>query len=351
MGAVMLSLCYFKKGLYKAGLPYFSYVVKTAKEFGINRETGLASITTAPQEKEDCRNIWWLLHRIDQILWSFNKGNISDEDNGVYLPGTAASNTFDDHVRSLGMEIMGLNRSFTPVIPIQTVAAQIVLLGRLFGLSVKYSDQSMTDRSIDMLFVLHNLKDSLYLWHSELPDIFVETFGLLDQNIQPVDLFTWQILKTYLQYYFAMIRIKSAIAFPSIGQSYEAVINDTNFTSLLSDCGHISRILAFYILNNPLLDKGSLLFINYAYHASVPLILANSIAVLPVLNELLASLQILIQKYNLGNPIYDIISGYLQSGNPETIIDQHSKFRLIEYLYDSDEQSDQCVMQYLRDDV
>ncbi|KAJ3252345.1 hypothetical protein HK103_001606 [Boothiomyces macroporosus] len=351
MASVVLSLCYFWIGLYKVGLPYFSYVVRLAKEVGINRESGIALLTSDPQEREDCRNIWWLLYRIDQFLWSFNKGNISNEDNGIYLPGTSIYQNSQDDLRSLGMEMMHSSSTFVPHIPAQSVAVHKVLLYRLFGQAVHYSDKSREDQSIDTLFMLYNLKDSLYLWYSNLPEPFTMQYKLLGKDDPVDDLVTWQILDSYLQYHFAMIRIKSAIIFPNILEDYNAATQESIFPSLLLDCKEIARIMSFYILKNPALDKATIYFINYVYYATVPLILSRSAGSLELLEILLDHIKVLMRKFRVGNPICKLINGYLSLNDPALILERHAAYMFIDYLYDNSDQNDQHMMEYLDDTV
>ncbi|KAJ3323215.1 hypothetical protein HDV06_001982 [Boothiomyces sp. JEL0866] len=351
MGAVVLSLCYFKNGLFKVGLPYFSYVVRIAKELGINREAGLALLTSDPNEKEDCRNIWWLLYRIDQFLWSFNKGNITNDDNGVYLPETALNINTLDNVKSLGMELMSSNCIFTPNVPIHSVAVHRVLLCRLFGQAVKFSEMSNNDQSIDTLFMLYNLKDSLQLWNNNLPDSFTLQYQLLDNDL-PIDpVFTWQILDSYLIYNFAMILIKSAIIFPHILENYNEAVQESIFPSLLQNCKELARIISFNILKSPSLDKTTIYFINYIYYGAVPLIIAPSIEFDGIVPTFLGHIQALVRKFKVGNPIIGLIHSYLDVKDPRVIIERHKKYKFIDYLTENDDLNDQYAMQYLRDDL
>ncbi|KAJ3252349.1 hypothetical protein HK103_001610 [Boothiomyces macroporosus] len=93
---------------------------------GINKETGLATLTKDPQEKEDCRNIWWAIYRVDQFMALIGKGLLVEEDNGIYLPGAANYIQSDDDIRSLGLEVMASRKWFTPIVYMYTLARRLL---------------------------------------------------------------------------------------------------------------------------------------------------------------------------------------------------------------------------------
>ncbi|KAJ3273311.1 hypothetical protein HDV01_004528 [Terramyces sp. JEL0728] len=319
------------------GIPYFAFVVSMAKQLGLNTEIGLARLTRDRQEKEDCRNLWWIIHRLDQLILTLNRSKLGEEDNGIYLPGTAQPRRNGDDLGSLGLEIMKSKKSFTPHITSQNIFVNRVLLDRLFGQAIKLHEQFKKDQSIDTLFALHSLKDSLFLWYVNLPQSF--TRHLQFSQIDSFDsLQHWTVYDIMFQYHFARIKVQSPIVYASIAENPSAIF-DISFNSLYYDCEKIAELFQFYLERNPNLEFVSIFHLNYTFHALIPPILLSHVQDSStmvsnnpnVLAVLLTAAQTIVKQYNLGLPIQALLDRFLQL-NAVQIIREYEQFSFENYL-------------------
>ncbi|KAJ3273312.1 hypothetical protein HDV01_004529 [Terramyces sp. JEL0728] len=344
LGAAVLSLSFIKSGDFRIGIPYFSFVINMAKLMGINKETGLAKLTKDPQEKEDCRNLWWVIYRVDQFMTVLTKGIISEEDNGIYLPGTA-SQSHNDDVRSLGLEIMTSKTCFTPSMFSANIYVNKLLLDRLMGQAVRVHEKFKSDQSIDTIFALVNLQDSLYLWHFNLPRVFENEMKLLDGIGSVNRSITWVILDAYLEYYFAMIVVKCPLVYSNLSSDYATTIKSKAFASLCSDAVQLTRILKFFIKNNPSFEYSTLFYINYAFQALVPQLLCKLTDQTPVI---LQTLQVLPKKFQIGTSVYNL-ANYLICSDELVILQEYSRFSFVDHLQHED--GDTLFEEFLNDDI
>ncbi|KAJ3273310.1 hypothetical protein HDV01_004527 [Terramyces sp. JEL0728] len=334
MGAVIASLCFIKCGDFNAGIPYFSFAICMAKELGINKETGLRKLTLNRQEREDCRNLWWFIHRYDQLLKTINRGCIKDEDNGIYLPGAANWNgcLSSDDIRSLGLEIMKSTCLHTPTVPSKSVYVNRVLLARLLGQATRLNDQSKKIQSIDTLFSLASLRDSLYLWYSNLPQIFPQKLNITEMDDSPI---TWSILDTYLQYHFAMIQVLSPSVYAGIEKDYSSAILDPSFTNLHAECGKVAELFKLYLSWNRDFKFTFMFSMNYAFHALIPpILLSKSNNNAKVINVLLDALQALTVIFGLGQPLLNLAKKFIGMKDPKMIVHEFNDFSFQLYLND-----------------
>ncbi|KAJ3323216.1 hypothetical protein HDV06_001983 [Boothiomyces sp. JEL0866] len=345
LGTVVLSLCFIKSGDFGVGIPYFSFAINSAKLLGINKETGLAMLTRDPQEKEDCRNLWWVIYRVDQFMAVIGKGILTEEDNGIYLPETASQEEDMDGIRSLGLEIMASKKWYTPIVFSPNIYVNKVLLDRLLGQAVKAHEKFKYDQSIDTIFALVNLSDSLHLWHSNLPSKFRQVFELLN-GIGTIDRsMSWMIFDAYLQYYFSRIIVNCPLIYYNLSRDYSATIQSKEFDKLLKESKQLADIIQFYITHNPTFEYSTLFYVNYMFQALIPMLLKNSTN---EINVLLQGMQMLIKKFQLGHSVYSFAYRLVHM-DPLFILKEHSNFSFVTLLQHGD--SDKIFKEFLNDEI
>ncbi|KAJ3252346.1 hypothetical protein HK103_001607 [Boothiomyces macroporosus] len=316
-------------GDFNSGIPYFSFALTMAKQLGINKETGLKNLTSNRQEREDCRNLWWFIHRYDQLLKTINRGFISDEDNGVYLPGTVTTKYETTDIRSLGLEIMSSKKLFTPTVPSQSVYVNRILLARLLGQATKLNDEFKKTQSVDILFSILSLKDSLFLWYRNLPSIFHKL--PIAEDYDPS--IKWSVIDTLLQYRFAMIKVLSPAIYVGLEEDYELAIVDPAFTQLHSECEYVAELFQMYLNCNPNFKYTFMFAMNYAFHALIPpILLSKRTNANGVVNTLMDALVALIDTFQLGKPLLALAHKFVEMSNPKEILEEYRIFSFQQYL-------------------
>lgn len=343
--AILVNNVNIESGDFKVGIPYFSFVINSAKMLGINKETGLATLTKDPQEKEDCRNIWWAIYRVDQFMALIGKGLLMEEDNGIYLPGAANYIQSDDDIRSLGLEVMASRKWFTPIVYSANIYVNKVLLDRLLGQAIKAHAKYKSDQSIDTIFALANLSDSLILWHSNLPKCFANELELMRGMGKIESNITWIILDAYLQFNFSMVIVNCPLIYYNLTRDYQSAIQSRAFSNLYKDSKLIADIFHFFILKNPTLEYTTLFYINYAFQALIPMTLCKSVN---ETNILLQGMEMLIKKFRIGHSVYTLARRLLDLDEID-ILQEYSRFSFVDNLQIAD--GDKVLREFLNDDI
>ncbi|KAJ3252348.1 hypothetical protein HK103_001609 [Boothiomyces macroporosus] len=254
---------------------------------------------------------------------ALNRGSLDERDNGVYLPGSATIINYGADIRSFGLELMKSKKSFTPAFTSNSIFVHRVLLDRLFGQALKLTKQFKKVQSIDTLFELYSLKDSLFLWHYNLPNSFTKHFNL---DTGQVDLDTWTIYDTLFQYYFARITVQAPMVYSAIISNPGAIF-DQSFMNLKMDCDRMAELFKFYLEKNRELKYVSPFYINYALHGMIPFILLSKIQDQDSkLQGQLEALELLVKFFNLGWPLLTMVEQFLEEWNLAIVLVEYEKF-------------------------
>ncbi|KAJ3319753.1 Transcriptional activator [Boothiomyces sp. JEL0866] len=201
----------------KEGFAYFLYGVKMAKDIGLNREESLSKICSGEFEKEECRKLWWHIYSVDQFLRYKNRSVLKDEDNGVFLPGSAGNNSSQDGSAYLGLSILSSSEWFTPPMPNQSIHSCKILLTRIFGKVLQFTHLYHHEgNKINVNYIHSVLEGSLHLWWQNLPLEFAEHLKILYSGAKIISNESWQVFETYLQFTYLKAEILLPLIFADI---------------------------------------------------------------------------------------------------------------------------------------
>ncbi|KAJ3323254.1 hypothetical protein HDV06_002021 [Boothiomyces sp. JEL0866] len=276
LGCMLLHINSLKLGHVSEGLMYLNHAIRLGKDLGINNEESIQKLSDNERECEDIRNLWWLLATMDQHLIIHEKENIHVDDKHPYLPGTYNM----QFTNELGVKIVSSRDWVTPSLRKLSLPAYRVILACHFGKALRYNLQYKDEiDSVDGVYVLSILDDSISIWYQNMPEEFFEKIKPLINNEIMIDdpQFTWMALDTLIQYHFIRILISSPLTYHMIEHDGSYNVTSATFTSILAASMHIAKILSFYLKSNPEFTYCNTFLMGYVFQAGVPLVCALKI--------------------------------------------------------------------------
>ncbi|KAJ3313352.1 hypothetical protein HDV04_002158 [Boothiomyces sp. JEL0838] len=272
------------------GLMYLANAIRLAKDLGINKEDSISKLSDNDQDREDIRNLWWMLVTIDQLLISFDKNSIIPGDNQVYLPGTYNKK----FTKELGVRIISSDDWFTPSIRGLSFPAYKVLLTSQLGKAFKYINQFKDEiYSVESVYVLSILDDSISNWYSSLPaDLLLNLTIISNLEMEIIDTAAaWSSLDVFLQYCFIKLIISTPLTYYLIEHDGNFSADNEIFQKAIDSSKMMSKILVYYLNKNPNFSYCNSFVLGYVFQAAIPLICALKMD--PTLNELQKSLDVI----------------------------------------------------------
>ncbi|KAJ3311929.1 hypothetical protein HDV04_003538 [Boothiomyces sp. JEL0838] len=243
----------------KEGMAYYRYGVIMAKDIGLNKEERLAKLCSGEFEKEECRKLWWRIYYVDQILRFKNRSILKDEDNHVFLPGSAQSISIHDDNPYLGVSILSSSDWFTPPIPNQNIHGCKILLARIFGKVLHFNHLYHHEgNKINVVYIHSVLENSLQLWWDNLPSMFMEHVKILHSGVKIDATDSWHVFDIYLQYTYLKAEVLLPIIFADIMENSRkiSIKHLTQLTAVARDSTFLLQTLlplnSSRIYKNPL---------------------------------------------------------------------------------------------------